>query len=122
MAKSRKVTAARKTRTPKSRPKPASRRSAATRFRPFYNYPAARSRAAPDSLSSQLSAAIRSPDAVAGLRRFLKNHASPDREYQDAFQGTRIRAAQFELMRLEYLSGNVNAGDRLLAQLQDLDG
>jgi hypothetical protein len=96
-------------------------------YRPFYKYarPARAISAESTSLEStgdQLQSASRGPDALTALRRFLKQQTPPNEEYQDGFHRNRVRAARFELMRLEYLHGNVAAGDKLLAQLQDVDG
>jgi hypothetical protein len=87
----------------------------------FYKYPKEMRLAASDAMRQELSSTAQRPDAAKEIRRFLKKYEPPDREYQDGFHRNRVRAAQFELMRLEYLKGNVKAGDRLLAQLQDLD-
>ena len=61
----------------------------------------------------------RGPNAAGRLRRFLKQYDPAGGDYEDGFHQQRVRAAQFELMRLEYLSGHVAAGDRLAARLQD---
>ena len=58
-------------------------------------------------------------DAASRLRTFLKQYEPANGEYQDGFHRSRVRAAQRELMRLEYLGGDVKAGDRLLARLHD---
>ncbi len=60
-------------------------------------------------------------DAAARWRTFLRKYDPADGEYQDAGHERRVRTARYELMRLEYLSGNAKAGDRLLAKLQDVD-
>src|SRR4051794_3709262 len=58
--------------------------------------------------------------AAARLKKFLKQYEPTNGEFQDGFQRSRVRAAQYELMRLAYLSGRVNEGDRLLRRLHDL--
>jgi hypothetical protein len=93
----------------------------AKRVPTFYSHPTAPSATVDDRLGRGLSRAVQSANTIAGLRRFLKENDTPDLEFQDGLHSNRIRAAQYELMRLEYLSGNVKAGDRLLAKLQDLD-
>jgi hypothetical protein len=46
---------------------------------------------------------------------------SPSQEYEDAFQANHIAVAQYELMRVYYLLGRVEDGDRLLRELDPLD-
>ena len=46
---------------------------------------------------------------------------SPEQEYEDAFQAQHLAAAQYELMRVYYLLGRVEDGDRLLRALDPLD-
>jgi hypothetical protein len=46
---------------------------------------------------------------------------APEQEYEDAFQANHIAAAQYELMRVYYLLGRVEDGDRLLRELDPLD-
>ena len=85
----------------------------------FYERVSKTTQPARGSMSGEFAEAVtRGPDAAARLRRFLKEHEPANGEYEDAFHQSRVRAAQFELMRLEYLSGHVAAGDRLLARLQ----
>lgn len=91
-------------------------------YRPFYKYARPAHAAASESPGGELQSVSRGPDALTTLRRFLKQQTPANEEYQDAFHRNRVRAARFELMRLEYLHGHVAAGDKLLAQLQDLDG
>jgi hypothetical protein len=67
-------------------------------------------------------AVTRGPDRAARLRQFLKQYDPGDGDYEDAFHARRVRAAQFELMRLEYLARHIAAGDRLLARLQEVAG
>jgi hypothetical protein len=65
---------------------------------------------------------------VAAVRwqEFLKTHRpaheahSSDQEYEDAFQANHTAAAQYELMRVYYLLGRVEDGDRLLRELDPL--
>jgi hypothetical protein len=94
---------------------------AAKRISAFYKHPKKWSFATGNSIGEEFASAARAADAVAGLRRFLKKYQPPDDEYQDAFHRNHVRAAQYELMRLEYIKGNVKAGDRLLSHLQDID-
>src|SRR5262245_52255873 len=94
----------------------------AKRVPTFYVHPTGPSAAVADRLGRGLSRAVEGAHQTASLRRFLKENDVPDLEFQDGLHWNRIRAAQYELMRLEYLSGNAKAGDRLLAKLQDLDG
>jgi hypothetical protein len=79
------------------------------------------SKAGRDAPANELQAASTGPEARTALRRFLKKYTPANEEYQDGFDRNRIRAARFELMRLEYLHGHVAAGDKLLALLQDVD-
>jgi hypothetical protein len=116
MKKSRKAKATKK--VPLARAK---RTATAKPIRTFYKYPKESRLPASDTMGQELASAAQRPDAVQGIRRFLKKYKPPDHEYQDGFHRNRVRAAQFELMRLEYLKGNVKAGDRLLSQLQDPD-
>jgi len=116
MKKSKKARAAKKPAVRRAR-----KAAAAKPVPMFYKQSKVRSPSAGDSLSEAFATATRSADAIAGLRQFLKKYEPPDREYQDGFHRSRVRAAQYELMRLEYITGNVKAGDKLLAELQDLD-
>jgi hypothetical protein len=58
---------------------------------------------------------------------FLSTHQpardtqSPEQAYEDAFQAHHLAAAQYELMRVYYLLGRVEDGDRLLRVLDPLD-
>jgi hypothetical protein len=58
--------------------------------------------------------------ALARWLEFLQKHRPPDGEYQDGFQRNYVRSAQYELMRLEYLSGHIARGDELLGELEDV--
>jgi len=102
--------------------KTSKKKKPATRVPPaFYERVSKTTQAAPGSMSGEFAEAVtRAPDAATRLRRFLKEYDPVNGEYQDAFHQSRVRAAQFELMRLEYLSGHVAAGDRLLARLQEV--
>jgi hypothetical protein len=89
-----------------------------TTARPFF----AKAGAAPlgSTLAADYERVRRSERQISDWRKFLKKYEPADGLYQDAFHQKRVRAAQYELMRLEYLNGNVKGGDRLLAKLQDL--
>ena len=89
-------------------------------FEAFYQQAGHPAAAARGTLNGDFAWAVESvADMATRLRRFLKQYKPADGEFQDGFQRSRVRAAQLELMRLEYLKGNVKAGDRLLAQLED---
>lgn len=131
MAKTKTTTkkAARKATVKKTAAKKTTRKTAAAKtspkakaYRPFYKYASPAGAVASESRGGELQSVSRGPDALTALRRFLKQQTPANEEYQDAFHHNRVRAARFELMRLEYLHGHVAAGDKLLAQLQDLDG
>jgi hypothetical protein len=102
---------------------PAAKKTAAAKkaYPSFYKYARSAREAGRDAPANELQAASRGPEALTALRRFLKKYTPANEEYQDGFQRNRVRAARFELMRLEYLHGHVAAGDKLLAQLQDVD-
>jgi len=61
-------------------------------------------------------------EAVTRWREFLQKHLPANGEYEDGFQRDYVRAAQYELMRLEYLLGHDKEGDALLQQLEDVGG
>jgi hypothetical protein len=61
-------------------------------------------------------------EATIRWREFLRAHAPKDGEYEDAFQRNYVRAAQYELMRAEYLRGRAGEGDELLRDLEDVRG
>jgi hypothetical protein len=90
--------------------------------RPFYAHLTGLPSQPKNSMASDFESAqtVGVDDAAKQWRNFLRKFEPPSGEFQDAFQQKRVRAAQFELMRLEYLRGNVKAGDQLLAKLQDL--
>jgi hypothetical protein len=90
--------------------------------RPFYSHLAGLPSQPRNSMTSDFESVPTAgvDEAARRWRSFLRKFEPPSGEFQDAFQQKRVRAAQFELMRLEYLRGNVKAGDRLLAKLQDL--
>ncbi len=113
MAKSRTRKTGKKTGKKKSKP--------GTRVPPaFYERVTKTTEPARGTLGGDFAEAVkRGPDAAARLRRFLKQYDPAGGDYEDGFHQNRVRAAQFELMRLEYLSGHVAAGDRLLARLQE---
>lgn len=117
MTKARKATGRKKTPSaPRARRARAAKPAAA-----FYRYPKGQGVAGASPMTEEFATAVRASDIGAGLRRFLKKYQPADGEYEDGFHLGRVRAAQFELMRLEYINGNVKAGDKLLSQLQDLD-
>ena len=88
---------------------------------PFYGKVTEAVAPARGGMDSEFAEAVQSgPAAPSRLRRFLEQYDPGNGEYEDGFQRNRVRAAQFELMRLEYLNGRVAAGDRLLARLQDV--
>jgi hypothetical protein len=117
MKKARKARA-----TKKTAPVAHARRTATAKPVPtFYRHSKGQRPAGGHPMGGELASAAQGANAVAGLRRFLKKYEPPEGEYQDGFHRSRVRAAQYELMRLEYIKGNVRAGDRLLARLQDLD-
>jgi len=68
-------------------------------------------------MGGEFAWAIGSGPDRARLRKFLKQYEPANGEYEDAWHRDHVRAAQVELMRLEFLNGNVKAGDHLLAQL-----
>ncbi len=109
---------------PKRAAKARSKRATQRRPAPFYAFYGEVSEAAAPArgtMSSEFLEAVHSgPTAAAKLRRFLKQYDPGNGEYEDGFHRNRVRAAQVELMRLEYLDGRVAAGDRLLARLQDV--
>ena len=108
--------------TGKTTPAARARRTAAAKPVPMFYKHLTKGRSLAASVAGELASVAQGASPVAGLRRFLKKHQPRDGEYQDGFHRNRVRAAQYELMRLEYIKGNVKAGDRLLAQLHDLDG
>lgn len=61
--------------------------------------------------------------AVAASRweEFLRTHNPHDGELEDAFQANQVAAAKYELMRVYYLLGRTDQGDRLLRELDPLD-
>jgi hypothetical protein len=87
----------------------------------FFTYTQSRDLATSDPVARELADAVHSDDALQRLRRFVKKHTPPDQEYQDGFHRNRVRVAQVELMRHEYVNGNVKAGDKLLTVLKDQD-
>jgi hypothetical protein len=106
-----------KSRTRKSRTRKTGRKTPPA----FYERVAKATEPARGTMAGDFAEAVeRGPNAAGRLRRFLKQYDPAGGEYEDAFHQRRVRAAQFELMRLEYLSGHVAAGDRLLAELQDV--
>lgn len=94
-------------------------------YQPFYSMPRARPQAgAPaNELKADFDRAASSrtkEEARERWRLFLEKYRPKDDEYGDAFERNHVRAAQYELMRLEYLLGNVEGGDKLLNQLEDV--
>jgi hypothetical protein len=59
-------------------------------------------------------------EAATRWAEFLRAHEPANGEYEDSFQQNHVRAAQYELMRVQYLRGNVVEGDRLLTKLEDV--
>jgi hypothetical protein len=60
------------------------------------------------------------PEAATRWERFLRDHEPRDGEYEDAYQKYRVDAAKLELMRVYYLLGRPDDGDRLLRGLDPL--
>lgn len=58
--------------------------------------------------------------AVYRWEQFLKDHEPLGGEYEDGFQKLHIDAAKLELMRVYYLLGQIDAGDRILKQIDPL--
>jgi hypothetical protein len=115
-----------KTRSVKSRAKTVGRRRAQTSTRAkrvpaLFTHVRAPSTAGASDMDVDFASAIGAVNPVPRLRRFLRQYEPVNGEYQDAFHYNHVRAAQYELMRLEYIRGNVRAGDKLLAQLQDVE-
>ena len=50
----------------------------------------------------------------------MKVHEPLGGEYEDGFQKIHIDAAKFELMRVYYLLGQIDAGDRIFKQIDPL--
>jgi hypothetical protein len=59
-------------------------------------------------------------DAAARWAEFLRAHEPPNGEFEDSFQQNHVRAAQYELMRVQYLRGNAAEGDKLLTKVEDV--
>jgi hypothetical protein len=59
-------------------------------------------------------------EAATRWERFLRDHEPRDGEYEDAYQKYRVDAARLELMRVYYLLGRRDDGDRLLRALDPL--
>src|SRR5262245_1754324 len=96
-------------------------RSTDEAYQPFY--PLAGTLDARGSLKGDYQWAASSPsrrEALVRWREFLTKYRPPNDEYEDAFQRNYVRAAQYELMRVEYLLGDVRAGDALLHDLEDV--
>jgi hypothetical protein len=115
----------RTTKTVKKRSKARKARSAAKspakRGRRLYGLAKPATAGARGTLAGDFAWAMRDDaTAAARLKRFLKQYEPTNGEFQDAFQRSRVRAAQYELMRLAYLNGRVKEGDRLLHDLHDL--
>lgn len=114
MAKSRK---AKQTKKPNAKRVTSSRRRKAPAVSAFYARAATAAPTARGTSGGEFAWAIGSNPERSRLRKFLKQHEPADGEYEDGYHLGRVRAAQVELMRLEFLHGNVKAGDRLLARL-----
>ena len=50
----------------------------------------------------------------------MKVHEPRGGEYEDSFQKLHIDAAKFELMRVYYLLGQIDTGDKILKQIDPL--
>ena len=101
--------------------RPAVSRDAAP-YRPFYAMPRAAAPQPRGSVKGDFDWAAGAQtlrEAADRWTEFLRAHP-PDGEYEDAFQRNHIRAAQYELMRVEYLRGRAQEGDKLLNQLEDV--
>jgi hypothetical protein len=59
-------------------------------------------------------------EAVYRWEQFLKDHEPPRGEYEDGFHKLHIDAAKLELMRVYYLAGHMDAGDRILKHIDPL--
>jgi len=59
-------------------------------------------------------------EAVFRWGKFLKAHDPHDGEYGDGFHKLHVDAAKYELMRVYYLLGRIDDGDRLLKQIDPL--
>lgn len=91
-------------------------------YRPFYTMPRAATPQPRGTLKGDFdwaASAATLGEASERWKEFLRAHP-PDGEYEDAFQRNHVRAAQYELMRVEYLRGRVQEGDKLLNQLEDV--
>jgi hypothetical protein len=91
-------------------------------YRAFYTMPRSATPQPRGTLKGDFDWAASAPtlgEASERWHEFLRAHP-PDGEYEDAFQRNHVRAAQYELMRVEYLRGRVQEGDKLLNQLEDV--
>ena len=92
-------------------------------YRPFYSMPPAATPQARGTLKGDFDWAMSAPTADEAATRwteFLRAHEPADGEYEDGFQRDHVRVAQYELMRIEYLRGRVEEGDKLLRKLEDV--
>jgi len=92
-------------------------------YRPFYSMPAGATPQARGTLKGDFDRAMSAPtvdEAATRWTEFLRAHEPADGEYEDGFQRDHVRVAQYELMRIEYLRGRVEEGDKLLRKLEDV--
>jgi hypothetical protein len=59
-------------------------------------------------------------EAASRWERFLNAHEPRDGEYGDGFHKLHVDGAKLELMRVYYLLGRINDGDRILRQIDPL--
>jgi hypothetical protein len=59
-------------------------------------------------------------EAASRWEQFLKAHEPSDGEYGDGFHKLHVDGAKLELMRVYYLLGRINDGDRILRQIDPL--
>lgn len=96
-------------------------KSAAKRGTPLYGLAKRATAGSRGTLGGDFAWAMQDDATAANrLKKFLKQYEPANGEFQDGFQRSRVRAAQYELMRLAYVSGRVKEGDRLLHRLHDL--
>jgi hypothetical protein len=59
-------------------------------------------------------------EAASRWEQFLKAHEPRNGEYGDGFHKLHVDGAKLELMRVYYLLGRINDGDRILRQIDPL--
>jgi hypothetical protein len=107
--------------------------ASATPSRPYTPVFAARDAAAAEQKRGTLrddfqwaAAASTLEEAAVRWEEFLKTHApsgaggAAGEEYEDAFQANHVSSARYELMRVYYLLGRAEDGDRILRELDPL--